>query len=299
MQGISLIINTKNEEDNIKDCIRSAKKFVNEIIVIDMESVDKTKTISKNEGAKVFNFKDVGYVEPARNSSIKKASYDWILILDADERLGDELGNTLIKIINEDNCDIVKIPRKNIIFSKWIEHTGWWPDYNIRFFKMGSVEWNEKIHSEPRTKGRVVELEALEKNAIIHFNYKTVEEFILRMNKYTSIEAESFENGIKISDFLVKPFEEFLKRYLIQKGFKDGIHGFCLSFLQSFYQFLIILKVWQKKGFKEIKFDLNDFEKVLNEKIANWKWWKREIKINESKNVIEKTYYKTKRKFGF
>ncbi len=115
--------------------IVSVKKLASEIVVVDMHSDDDTQKIAKKLGAKVFTHKRTGYVEPARNFAIGKATGEWILILDTDEKVSKILADRLKQISADDNsADYYRLPRKNIIFGKWIKHSRWWPDYNIRFF---------------------------------------------------------------------------------------------------------------------------------------------------------------------
>src|SRR3989344_5665200 len=137
---ISAIINTLNEEKNIVDCLESLD-WVDEIIVVDMDSADKTKDLSYKYTKNVFNHKRMGYVEPARNFAIRQAKGDWLLIIDADERIPKDLAAKLYQVALEDKYNFVRIPRKNIAFGEWLQHSRWWPDYNIRFFKKGQVEW--------------------------------------------------------------------------------------------------------------------------------------------------------------
>jgi len=131
---ISAVINTRNESENIFDCLNSLK-FCDEIVVVDMESTDNTKEIAKQFTDKVFDHPMVGYVEPARNFAISKAIGDWILVIDADERIPKTLAIKLEEIAEKNEIDYVRIPRQNLIFGQWVRHSRWWPDFNIRFFK--------------------------------------------------------------------------------------------------------------------------------------------------------------------
>lgn len=135
MKKISVVINTLNEEKNIALAIKSVREFADEVVVVDMHSEDKTCEVAESLGAKVFTFERKSYVEPARNFAISKASGDWVFILDADERATPQLLAKLKKIVKENQYDFVNIPRKNLIFGKWIRHSLWWPDYNIRFLE--------------------------------------------------------------------------------------------------------------------------------------------------------------------
>ena len=131
---ISVVINTFNEEKNIKGCLESVK-WVDEIVVVDMYSDDRTVQIVQDYTDKIFMHKRVGHVEPARNFAISKATGDWVLVLDADERVPRSLATKLKQIVRENphGVSAVSFPRKNVFFNKWIRHTGWWPDYKRRF----------------------------------------------------------------------------------------------------------------------------------------------------------------------
>ena len=145
MTKISVVINTLNEEKNLPRALASVKKFADEIVVVDMKSDDKTVEIAKKAGAKVYEYKRVGYVEPARNFAIGKATGKWILIIDADERLPGSLVKKLKEIVKNPSANYYRLPRKNLIFGKWVKHSRWWPDYNIRFFQKEFVSWSEII----------------------------------------------------------------------------------------------------------------------------------------------------------
>lgn len=271
---ISAIINTWNEEKNIKRCLESIK-WVDEVIIVDMYSQDKTVDIAKKFGVKTFSHKYTFYVEPARNFALSKATGDWILIIDADE----EIPPGLAKIIkgltqNHQGLTYFRLPRKNIIFGKWLKYSRWWPDYNIRFFKKGCVQWSEKIHSVPLTRGIGNDLEAKEANAIIHHHYQSVSQYLERMNRYTGIQAEELiKTGYKFrwQDMLKKPMGEFLSRFFVGKAYKDGLHGLVLALLQAFSEMAKYVKVWEKEKFVEQ--DISTYHEVLEENINDYLHW--------------------------
>ena len=292
MPKISVVINTRNEEGNIKRCLDSVK-WVDEIIVVDMYSEDKTVAIAKKMGAKVFPHKYTFYVEPARNFAISKTSGDWILILDADEEISPKLAK-IIKKLSENHKDLTffRLPRKNIIFSKWLKHSRWWPDYNIRFFRKGCVRWSEKIHSVPLTRGTGRDLEAKEINAITHYHYRTISQYLERMNRYTDIQAkELIKNDYQFHwrDILKKPMGEFLSRFFAGEGYKDGLHGLVLALLQSFSEVVKYIKVWEKEKF--IEQDISNYHEALEENINDYLHWQA-----RSANLIKKIRLKLKKK---
>src|SRR3990172_12088319 len=254
MGKISVVINTLNEEENLPKALASVRNLAGEIVVVDMKSDDMTQEIAKRAGAKVYEHKREGYVEPARNFAIGKAKGPWILMLDADEEVPRILADNLRKISTDSkSADYYRLPRKNIIFGKWIKHSRWWPDYNIRFFLKGSVSWTEVIHSIPMTKGKGTDLEADEKNAIIHHHYTSVNQYVERLNRYTTEHARLLVKdsyNFEWSDLIKKPANEFLSRYFQGEGYKDGLHGLALSGLQAFSELVLYIKVWEKKKFE-------------------------------------------------
>lgn len=302
---LSVVINTKNAEKTLELALKSVK-FADEIVVVDMKSTDDTLKIAKKYTSSVFTHKDVGYVEPARNFAISKAKGDWILILDADEEVPQELKKTITGIVSESakgeftaNC--YYIPRKNYIFGKWIEKTGWWPDHVLRLFKKGFVEWADEIHSIPITRGEVKELPASENIAIVHHNYQHVSQYIDRMNHYSDIQAKEIveSKGKKTSSkYIFKKFSsELLSRLFAQRGINDGAHGLSLSLLQSISEASVAMKVWEESGFPET----NRFqeEELLNQ-VAQFKrelaYWIADWQVENNSGLV-KIYWQIRRKF--
>lgn len=278
MSKISVVINTSNEEKNLPLAIASVRGFADEIVVVDMESDDRTVETAKKLGAEVFFHKKVGFVEPARNYAISKTKGDYVFILDADEEITPKLAKKLKQIAHPATADYYRIPRKNIIFGKWIKHSRWWPDYNIRFFKKGFVSWNEVIHSVPMTKGKGMDLPEKEEYAIIHNNYSSIEGYLERMNRYSTIQSgEMMKSGYVFSwkDLINKPLNELLGRYFAGEGYKDGVHGLALSLLQAFSELVLYLKVWQKQGFDEQKVSKKELKGQLYKALKDVKWWIR------------------------
>jgi len=192
---ISVVINSLNEEGQIARAIGSIKSLADEIVVCDMESSDKTVEIAKKWGAKVYSHKKESYVELVRNFMIRKATGDWILILDPDEEIPSKLSTKLKEIVKKSEADYYRIPRKNIVFGKWLKHSRWWPDYNIRFFKKGFVSWSEVIHAVPMTQGRGSDLPDKEENAIIHNHYGSISQYFEKMLRYTEAQKDNLLKG--------------------------------------------------------------------------------------------------------
>jgi glycosyltransferase involved in cell wall biosynthesis len=295
---ISVVLNVLNEEKNIERALASIK-WADEVVIVDDGSTDDTLNIAKKYTKLIYKHKSVGYVEPARNLAISKASGDWILIVDADE----EIPETLVKRLQEvaekmEQISFVEIPRKNLIFNKWMTASMWWPDYNIRFFKKGSVTWKNEIHSIPNVEGLGIKLDADEKFAIIHHNYSEgITQFIERLNRYTDIQAKELQkNGYKFNwiDLITKPTSEFLSRFFANRGFEDGVHGLALSLLQAFSFLIMYLKVWEMEKFKEQSIDLKDLKEVKNKMETEVNYWFKYG--NLAKNPFKRFLQKAKNK---
>lgn len=276
MTMISVVINTWNEEKNLPRAIASIKELASEIVVVDMHSTDNTRGVAKKLGAKIFTHPYTGYVEPARNFALRQAQGPWILILDADEEITDRLAKKLKNLVQKPNADFYRLPRKNIIFGQWIRHSHWWPDYQIRFFRKGSVVWSEIIHSVPETHGVGRDLPGEESFAIVHHNYQDISQFIERLNRYTTISAKTkFDTGYKFSwrDLFAAPTAEFIRRFFEGEGYKDGVHGLALALLQAFSEFVTHLKVWELEKFKVTPLDPAELENELTageDKLDHW-----------------------------
>lgn len=295
---IAAVINTKNSAATLARCLRSVS-FVDEIIVVDMKSVDKTVDIAKKNDAKVFSFRDVSYVEPARNFALQKTKAEWILVIDADEEVSPGLREFIMALVTLDAsdelaADVYAVPRRNTIFGKPLSATGWWPDHQIRLFRNGFVTWNDAIHSVPLTKGRVVELPAEDDYALIHYNYESVDEFITRMNRYTTIEATGGDVGSSAS--LVRLFsQEFLSRLAGYSAFDDGVRGVGLSLLQALYPVVAALKKWEMSGKKEPKLLKQTVVTDLAAFASDIRYWVATIHIQESTGLM-RLYWRVRRK---
>lgn len=290
---ISVVVNTLNEEENIKRCLNSVQNWVDEIIVVDMHSEDKTREIAENIGAKVYLHKRTGYVEPARNFAIEKANSRWILILDADEEVPETLAEKLSAISKDEDkkeIDCVLIPRKNIIFGKWMQNSRWWPDYLPRFFRKGAITWPKQIHQQPNLADKNIHtLVNQEEYALIHYNYESLDQFLDRNKRYAEIQAKELikEKSYKLSskDLFLEPLKEFLSRFFEGEAYKDGVHGLALSLLQFWAVLLTYLKVWEAQDYEEKSIEPRHGKDLLAEAIYQMEYWRDDfiIKTTESK----------------
>ncbi|MEK7570647.1 MAG: glycosyltransferase family 2 protein [Patescibacteria group bacterium] len=298
---ISVVISTFNNEKQIETCLKSVA-WADEIVVVDDGSTDKTLEIVKKYTSQIYHHKSVGYVEPTRNFAIKKAAGDWILIVDADEEVPESLAKKL-RAIADTSSEIthVLLPRKNMIFGKWIQHTGWWPDHLIRFFKKGSVTWQDEIHSIPKTTGESMTLDG-ESNGLIHHHYQAITQFLHKnLEQYAPQEAkELLEKGYRFSavDVIRFPTREFLSRYFAREGYKDGLHGLILSLLMAVYHFVIFLHLWEANKFTQV--DEKTLSKNIKDEANSMKkefiFWFNKQQVDKAATPLKKFLLKVKGK---
>lgn len=246
---ISGVIVTRNSQNELGECLESIKGLVDEIVVVDLQSDDQTVDIAKSHGAKVHIHTPVNYVELVRQESINLASGEWVIVLDPDEKVTPKLRSKLLEVAQKDELDAINIPRKNIFFSKWVRHTNFWPDRQIRFFKKANIKWSTRIHSYPQVSGQIHDLPALEDLAIEHRGYATYADFFDRQNRYSSVEADNLHaKGEKFSvgNLVWRPMREILVRYIKHAGFLDGFLGVSLVYSLVIYQIMVQIKLWEK-----------------------------------------------------
>jgi len=298
---ISVILATYNEEKNIKDCLESVKELADEIVIVDGTSTDKTVEIASHYTKKIFIRENPLMFHKNKQYAIEKATGDWILYLDADERVSPSLKKEIKSAIRNPKSEIngFWIPRKNIIFGKWIRYTGWWPDYQLRLFRRGKAFLPCKsLHEQPQLTGKAGYL----KNPLVHYNYQTVSQFVQKLNKlYTENDKNIFlSEGKKFNwrDAIHFPSSEFLKRFFLEEGYKDGFHGLVLSIFQAFSSFVTFAKIWETRGFPEVESDdfLSEIEKEAKKISREFKYWLVTAKLSQTNNFFKKFYYRLRRK---
>jgi len=247
---ISAVINTLNEEKNLPFMLRSVQPWVDEIVVVDMHSDDRTVEIAREFGAKVFFHAPLGFADPARAFALEQASGDWILMLDADEIVPVPLSKELLKIACSGSADAVRIPWLNYWLGTPLMHTNCGPDQTrlYRFFKKHYVKTTSTIHSYYHLVpgSRVVDLRFKPGLAVAHFAYLDFQQFIEKLNRYTKIEAQqALERGERITPMgaLLKAAKVFALYYLKGRGFRDGWRGFYISLFYTFYRIVSAAKL--------------------------------------------------------
>ncbi len=241
---ITAIVLTKNEEKNIPDCIERLG-FCKEIIVIDDNSKDKTVEIARNAGAIVFGESLDDDFSKQRNFGLEKAKGDWVLFVDADERIGKDLSEEIIRSINSvsRNYDGYYLKRRDFMWGRELKfgETG-----NIGFIRLGKKnngKWEGRIHEKWILNGAVGNL----KNPILHYPHQNIKEFLEDINFYTDLRAqELYGKGINVGWFSIiyYPVGKFLLNYFIKMGFMDGVEGLMFAIMMSLHSFLVRGKLW-------------------------------------------------------
>ena len=247
MQKITAIIHTYNSEKYLSECL-DALKGIDEILVCDMHSTDKTLEIAKAAGARIIYHENVGYADPARNFALSQAKHDWILVVDSDEIVSEEFIQYIRSAIEKPGCaDVYQVTFKAIYFGKFITHK--YPDHQSRFFRKGFVTWGDGVHSGSVSKGKIEKLPAKNLNlAYKHYNYDTIAHLADKTNKYTSLEVENLKKKGKkptVFNIATRGIFGFINNYFIKGAYKDGMHGLIISVMVGYYKFLAIAKYWE------------------------------------------------------
>ncbi len=247
--NLSSIIIAKNEARNIEKCIASQLSCIDEIIVlVDSKSTDSTLEIVKSFPQIKYEVVEwTGYAK-TKQYALSKTSNDWVLWIDADEALTNELLNELNEFkISLPRFNVYSIPRKAYFLGKWIKHSGWYPDRVKRLFNKNYVKFSDNnVHEHLICSGEAGQL----KNDIEHFTDPNILHYFEKFNSYTSLAAKELAEKrypFSLSDLLIRPLFIFLKMFFLKKGFLDGIHGFILAVFSSAYVFTKYAKLWELK----------------------------------------------------
>ena len=253
--ALSVVVITKNEGERIADCLKSVD-WADETVVLDDESTDNTVELSRSLGAKVFQRK-MDIEGKHRNYAYGLAKNDWILSLDADERVTPELRQEIIETLkNNPSCNGYVIPRRNFIGNTWVRYGGLYPSAQLRLFRKGVFRYDEEAEVHPQAympdpRGQL-------QSDILHFTYRNFTDAIAKLDRQTDLEARKwFRESRRIGVFstLRKMVDRFWRAYVSKQGYKDGVNGLFLAVNAGMYQFLSYAKYWEmkKNSGKEIK----------------------------------------------
>ena len=250
MAKISACIISYNEENKIEDCLKSLDGIVDEIIIVDSLSTDRTLEISKKYTNKIYDQKFLGHVEQ-KNLAVSKASNDWILSLDCDERVTDELKQSILAIKNDlQQADAYKMARRTFYVYRWLNYC-WYPDQKIRLFNKKSARWaGTNPHDHVEVDGEKIKLL---KGDLLHYSFNSISEHIQTLDSFTEIGAnEIIRKNKKVS--IISPWTHglwtFLKLYVFKRGFMDGYAGLVVAVISGMHAFIkynkVLFKRWKE-----------------------------------------------------
>ncbi len=249
---LSVIIITKNEENHIYDCLKSVS-FADEIIVVDNSSSDDTVAICKKFTDNILVTTDWPGFGKQKNRALERASGNWVLSIDADERITDDLQKEILEAIKQNDYSAYQIPRQSQYCGRWIKHSGWSPDYVLRLFRRDSAKFsNDLVHEKVviNAAANTAKIGILT-SPIKHYSFNSLEEVLDKTNRYSTANAlKSFQQGKKSSlkKAILHGLWAFIRTYIIRAGFLDGREGFILAVSNAegtYYRYIKLMYLQQ------------------------------------------------------
>jgi glycosyltransferase involved in cell wall biosynthesis len=234
---ISATIITRNEQDNLPRALKSLGCCCDEIVIVDSGSTDSTVEVARRLGARVIEREWTGYANQ-KNFAAGAAGHDWILALDADEALSEELQREIDQLKQQNaGPDGYDFPRLAQYRGKWIRHSGWYPDRKVRLYDRRKGRWvGDYVHESVRVEGRVGQLQG----DLLHYTCPTFSRHVETVNRYTTLAAQEMAaqgRHVSLPSLLLAPPWAFVRSYLVQRGFLDGREGFLIAAMAAFYVF--------------------------------------------------------------
>ena len=246
MAKLSVYLLTYNEEANIREALESVK-WADEIVVLDSFSTDGTIAICRQYTERVIQHEFVGFGR-LRNLAVEKTTYDWILSVDADERVTDELREEILEELRKGPpADAYYLPRKSHFLGQWVSYCGWYPDYRQpQLFNKAKMRYREDlVHEGFELHGKIGHL----RHHILQYPFRDLTQFLQKMDRYSTLMAEEMAKSGKhfaAHQLVSHPLFTFIKMFIIRQGFRDGLVGFILSTLYAYYTFVKYAKLWER-----------------------------------------------------
>lgn len=242
---VACVVITKNEEANIQDCLTSVQ-WANDRVVVDAESQDRTADLARECGARVFVRSWPGF-GLQKNFGIAQTSTDWILILDADERVTEELHREILTHLErwKPGAPLAyRIPRRNFFYGGWVRWGGVYPDYQIRLFRRGTGQYNDvAVHENLVVDGEIGTLVG----HFDHFTERRIQDHFKKFGFYTTLAAQEKAKKVQVVrwiDLIFRPLVIGAKTYVLKQGFRDGIRGLIVCGFATMYTFVKYAKLW-------------------------------------------------------
>ncbi len=244
MAPLTVTVITRNESAHIEACLASVD-WADERLVVDCGSTDDTVALAERAGARVIVRDWPGY-SAQKNFAAGEASHDWILSVDADERVTPELGHEITQLLQAPQAFAgYRVPRLTWHLGRWFRTTDWYPDSQLRLYDRRRGRWKtRRVHESVEVDGTPGQLA----HDLRHYAYRDIAHHLETMNRYTTLAAEDlFEQGRRVgaTDVIVHPIAAFARNYLLKKGITDGVPGLIVSAMNAYYVFLKLAKVWE------------------------------------------------------
>lgn len=238
-----MVILTLNEERNIATCIESVSA-ADELVVVDSGSTDRTVEIASATRARVIGHRFVDFADQ-RNYATSLLKSDWVLHLDADERVTPELWSEIRAKLASSSCDGFLLPCLNVVFGRPLRHGGWYPQYHLRLQRREKARWRGAVHEAATVDGPVKKLS----EPIVHFGHPNIHAFLVKLDLYTTFEASCRRESVLVLSALALliPLPYFVYKYVLQLGFLDGWRGLAAALLLSFYRCVTYLKAIEQQ----------------------------------------------------
>ena len=244
---ISVKINVYNEAHNIAAACESVA-WADEVVICDSDSTDNTIEIARRYTDKIFNRAFRGYRDKHEYSDAQTTG-DWIFWLDADERVTPELRAAIEALRQRDPAtlsDGFRLARRTRFLGRWIEHSGWYPDYQMRLYRKAASYWDGVApHETARVRGSIETLAG----ELLHYTSDSLSDHLRRMDSYTTLAAEYLQQQGKPArafELFVLPLAAFIRTYLLKQGFRDGVRGLIIAMFTAYSVFLKYAKVWER-----------------------------------------------------
>ena len=251
MPKLSVYVIAYNDEPNMRACLESVAGLGDELIVVDSHSTDQTAAISREFTNKVYQVDFKGFGD-LRNQTVALANHEWVFSLDSDERMTPELREEIRLVLgSEPDADAYFVPRKNYFLSRWIKHCGWYPDYRQpQLFRKERFRYREElVHESFDCDGPVGFL----KSPALQYPFRDIDHYVAKQDRYSDLMVRRMleqDRQFSSHQLITHPLGAFLKMYVQQAGFLDGMQGLILSGLHAYYTFIKYAKFWEltKKG---------------------------------------------------
>jgi len=247
---VSVVIITRDEEDIIEACLQSVQ-WAQDIVAVDAQSRDRTVELCRKFTSRVYQRPWPGYAAQ-KSFALQQARCEWVLSLDADERVSEELREEIMAIVGAPpQCDGYYVPRLSAYLGKWITHCGWYPGYQLRFFRKNKATITQaRVHEGFTVQGTVGYL----RGPLFHHSYRDLEENLEKLNRYSTLEAHDRvkQGKVRWYHFLLHPLSEFWRKFIVLKGFAEGMHGFVLCAMSAFQKMALYMKIWQLQNWQRL-----------------------------------------------